>query len=65
VPLTKPFQNRRRPYPDIKGRPYSFLLMEYSNTLFDKNISRRVNDGNPFLAEGKSESRFSHEFKPP
>ena len=32
--LKKPFQRRRRPYPNIKGRPYSFLLI--INTLFDK-----------------------------
>ena len=34
--LKKPFQRRKRPYPDMKGRPYSFLLMKYFNTLFDK-----------------------------
>ena len=32
--LKKPFQRKRRPYPDIKGKRYSFFLM--INTLFDK-----------------------------
>jgi hypothetical protein len=34
--LKKPFQRRRRLYPDIRGSAYSFLLIEYFNTLFDK-----------------------------
>ena len=36
--LKMPFQRKRRPYPDIKGRPHSSLFM--INTLFDKTYHR-------------------------
>jgi hypothetical protein len=33
MPLRKPFQRQRKLYPEIKGRPYLFLFMEYFQTL--------------------------------
>jgi hypothetical protein len=45
--LKKPFQRRKRLYPDTKGRPYSFLLMKYFNTLFDKIYQKGVNLESP------------------
>ena len=65
--LKKLFQRRRMPYPDIKGRPHSSLLM--INTLFDKTYHRglilEVNrlKGNHNLDFPMSLNHHNHSYK--